>query len=200
MQLRAFGIDNEGKAWRELIIIYTEDNAFTVASKAICSNRDLTFAELKEILQSRLCGLDYKRALELKLRNLRFKNGTKIAPFFHHLRSTVQELYGLENEDSIDSIVISHIMSTLDETIHKETKVLQLVGNVKLESILELISEKLEGNILGLNITAFCGAGPAHHSSEDRGDRLVGLENMMANVNDKLETMQAAKTGPPMGR
>ena len=62
--------------------------------------------------------------------------------------------------------------TTLDETIRKETKVLQLSGNIKLESILELISEKLEGNILGLNIAAFRGATQACQSSDNSGDRL----------------------------
>ena len=158
--------------WCDLLLIYIEDNAFNVASKAICSNRELILAELKLIMLTRFCGLAYKSS-RVEVAILRYKPGTKIAPFVYNLRSTVQELCGLENGDSVDSIAISHVMSTLDETICKETKVSQLAGIVKLESILELISEKLEGNILGLNITAFHGAGPAHHSSEEETASLL---------------------------
>ena len=93
-----------------MLLIYTEDNAFTVAPKAIASNNQLTFAGLKDVLKYRFCGPDYKRALELRLRNLKFKKGTKIAPFIHDLRSTIQELYGLANEDSINSIAINHVI------------------------------------------------------------------------------------------
>ena len=116
-QLRAFGIADEDDSWRDLLLIYTEDNAFTVASKAISSNGNITFAELKQLLQTRFYGPDYKRALELKLRNLRFTKGAKIAPFVHDLRSTIQELYVLDNEDSVDSIAINHVMSTLEITL-----------------------------------------------------------------------------------
>eukprot|EP00795_Rhopilema_esculentum_P015821 gene15821-7131_t len=91
-------------------------------------------------------------------------------------------------------------MSMLDETIRKETKVLQLSGNIKLESILELISEKLEGNILGLNIPAFRGAAQACQSNDNGGDRLTRLETMMANVMNKLDNLQKTKADPPRER
>ena len=183
-----------------MLLIYTEDNAFTVASKAIDTDNQLTFAGLKDILQSRFCGPDYKRALELRLRNLKFKRGTKIAPFVHDLCSTIQELYGLNNEDSIDSIASNHLMSTLDDTIRKETKVLQLAGNVRLESILELISEKLEGNSLGLNISACRETAGSFQSHRNNEDRLSRLETMMSNVIDKLDSLQTSQVGSASGR
>ena len=96
----------------------------------------------------------------------------------------------------MDSIAINHVTSTLDETIRKETKILQLSGNIKSESILELISEKLEGNILGLNIAAFRGAAQACQSYDNSGDRLTRLETMMANVIDKLDNLQTTKADP----
>ena len=100
MIFEIFGIADEDDSWRDLLLIYTEDSALTVGIKAISSNGDITFAELKQLLQTRFCGPDYKRAFELKLRNLRFEKGSKIAPFVHDLRSTTQVLYGLENEDN----------------------------------------------------------------------------------------------------
>ena len=171
-----------------------------MASKAISSNGNITFAELKQLLQTRFCGPDYKRALELKFRNLRFTKDSKIAPFVHDLRNMIQELYGLAIEDSVDSIAINHVMSTLDETIRKETNFLQLSGNIKLESILELISEKLEGYILGLNIAAFRGAAQSCQSNDNSGNRLTRSETMMANVLDKLDNLQTTKADPKRGR
>ncbi len=43
-QLRAF-VKQENNSWRDLLLIYTEDDVFSVASKAIADNNDITYEE-----------------------------------------------------------------------------------------------------------------------------------------------------------
>ena len=199
-QLKAFSIEDDDNSWRDLLLIYTEDNAFTVASKAIVDDNGINFEGLKTLLQQRFCGPDYKRALELKLRNLKFKKGIKIAPFVNELRNAIQELYGLTSEDAIDSIAINHVLAQLEDSLRKETKILQLAGNTKLENILELLQEKFEGNSFALNESSlpfFQGATmsprPVQNSPVD-ADRLSRLETMMASVMNKLDQFQSTQS------
>ena len=199
-QLKAFGIDDDDNSWKDLLLIYMEDNAFSLAAKAISGNQGMTYKDLKELLESKFGGPDYKRALELKLCSLKFRKGTKIAPFVGDLKNTIQELYGIEQEEAIESIAVNHVLSSLDDDMRKEIKVLQLSGNSKLENILELVAEKFEGNTLGLNIAAFRGVAQACQSDGNSGDRLTRLETMMANVIDKLDILQTTKADPPSGR
>ncbi len=129
--------------------------------------------------------------------------GTKIAKFVNDLRNTVQELYGIANEDAINSIAINHVLANLEDSLRKKTKVLQLAGNIKLENILELLQEKLEGNVWAVSSTsaplfecAAVSACPAPNRSAEDSSRLSRLETMMTNVLDKLDRLHNA---PPMG-
>eukprot|EP00112_Aurelia_sp_Birch-Aquarium-sp1_P025729 Seg873.4 transcript_id=Seg873.4/GoldUCD/mRNA.D3Y31 product="Gag-Pol polyprotein" protein_id=Seg873.4/GoldUCD/D3Y31 len=172
---------------------------FTLQQKAISGiPRNETYKDLKELLELKFCGPDYKRALELKLRNLKFKKGTKIAPFVGDLKNTIQELYGIEQEEAIESIAVNHVLSSLDDEMRKETKVLQWSGNAKLENILELVAEKWEGNSLGLNIAAFVGT--ITRNSNVENERLSKLESMMTNVMEKLDKLKLAQGGDRQGR
>eukprot|EP00112_Aurelia_sp_Birch-Aquarium-sp1_P016467 Seg3737.1 transcript_id=Seg3737.1/GoldUCD/mRNA.D3Y31 product="hypothetical protein" protein_id=Seg3737.1/GoldUCD/D3Y31 len=141
-QLKAFGIKDDDNSWRNFLLNYMDDNAFTLAAKAISGYQEMTYKELKELLELKFCGPDYKRALEIKLCNLKFWKGTKIAPFVGDLKNTIQELYGIEQEEAMESIAFNHVLSSLDDEMRKETKVLQLSGNAKLEDILELVAKK----------------------------------------------------------
>ena len=70
---------------------------------------------------------------------------------------------------------------------------MQLAGSVRLESILELISEKLEGNVLGLNIAAIHETAGSFQGNGNNEDRLSRLETMMSNVIDRLDSLQTPK-------
>lgn len=195
-QLKAFDIEDDNNSWRDLLLIYMEDNTFSIAAKANSGNQAMTYKELKALLESKFCGTDYKRALELKLRNLKFRKGTKIAPFVGDLKNTIQELYGIEQEEAVESIAVNHILSSLDDEMRKETKVLQLSGNAKLENILELVAEKWEGNALGLNVAAFMGSkGTTAITRSVENERLTKLESMMTNVMEKLDKLNLAQGG-----
>ena len=69
---------------------------------------------MTERLGSKVCGPNYKHALELRLHNLKFRKGTKIANFVGDLKNAIQELYGTEQEEAIESIAAHYISSSLD--------------------------------------------------------------------------------------
>ena len=101
-QLKALGIKDEQNKWRDLLLCCTDGSAFAYASQAIVASADISYVNLKKSMKERFCGDDYKRNLQAKLRNLRFRKGTKIIPFVHELRMTVRELYSITTEEAID--------------------------------------------------------------------------------------------------
>ena len=192
-QLTALAIKDENKAWRNLLLCYTDENAFTVASNTITNKAECTYKELKEALIKKFCGADYKRSLETKLRGLKFRKGLKIATFVNDLKTTIQELYDLKDEQAINSIAISHVMSNIDESLKSEIKLLQLAGNTRVESLLELIETKLEGNAFGISKTTLYGRRDDYGAasvSTGNDERLSRLENMMASLMRKMDGIQ----------
>ena len=196
-QLTALAIKDENKAWRNLLLCYTDKNAFTVASNTITNKAECTYKELKEALVKKFCGADYKRSLETKLRGLKFRKGLKIATFVNDLKTTIQELYDLKDEDAINSIAISHVMSNIDESLKSEIKLLQLAGNTRVENLLELIETKLEGNAFGISKTTLYGKREnygATSMSTGNDERLSRLENMMASLMSKIDGIEKQPT------
>ena len=57
----------------------------------------------------------------------------------------------LMDETSTDAIAINHVIAQLDEQVRQDVKMLQLKGNKSLESLLELVNDKLSGNPLFSN-------------------------------------------------
>ena len=86
-----------------------EDSAFTLASQRINVENDITCDNLNAALAEAFSGKDYKRTLEIKLRNLKFTKGTSINLFCNSLCTVIRELYNLTNldETSIDAIAIN---------------------------------------------------------------------------------------------
>ena len=150
-QLKALGIKDEQNKWRDLLLCCTDGSAFAYASQAIVASADISYVNLKKSMKERFCGDDYKRNLQAKLQNLRFRKGTKIIPFVHELRMTVRELYSITGEEAIEGIATSHVMATLDDHVKKHVQVLQLAGNTGLENLLELVDSLLSGNPLSLS-------------------------------------------------
>ena len=150
-QLKALGIKDEQNKWRDLLLCCTDGSTFAYASQAIVTSTDISYVNLKKNMKERFCGDDHKCNRQAKLRNLRFRKGTKIIPFVHELRVTVRELYSITAEEAIEGIATSHVMATLDDHIKKHIQVLQLAGNTRLESLLELVDSLLSGNPLSLS-------------------------------------------------
>ena len=117
--------------------------AFSTATTAIVANNDL-----KQALQERYSGDEYKRALELKLRQLKFKPGTRINSFVDEWKSVIRELYNIIDTTAVDLIAQKNVLAQLDPSIQEQAKILQLTGTCKLESILELVNTKAAGNML----------------------------------------------------
>ena len=190
-QLTVLAIEDENKVWRNLLLCYTDENAFTVASNMITNEAECTYKELKEALINKFCGADYKRSLETKLRGLKFRKGLKIATFVNDLKTTIQKLYDLKDEHAINSIAISHVMSNIDETLKSEIKLLQLAGNTRVENLVKFIETKLEGN--AFSKTTLCGKRDDYGAasvSTGNDERLSRLENMMASLMRKMDGIQ----------
>ena len=92
--------------------------------------------QLKEDTE-KYSGEEYKRHVESKLRNLKFRAGTKIREFLRELRSTIRDYYGLTTVEQIDQIGMNHILSTLEDSIREDAKILLLSGNVKTQNFLK---------------------------------------------------------------
>ena len=100
-QLKAFDIDDDNNSWRDVLLVYMEDSASSLAAKAIFGNQEMTYKDLKALLESKFCRPDYKRALELKLSILKLRKGTKIAALLRKswINSlAVPNLYEVETE------------------------------------------------------------------------------------------------------
>ena len=102
----------------------------------------------KTCRKGRTKGQNYKRTLESKFRSLLFRKGMKINQFCSELYTVIRELYDIYDENAIQSIAISHVVSNLDDALKGAIKLLQLSGNVKLENILEIAESKMQNNYL----------------------------------------------------
>ena len=81
-------------------------------------------------------------------------------------------MYGLQGNanDAIDAIAINHVVSGLSEEIRSQAKILQLTGNKGLESLLELVEDKLSGNMLFVN---YCTVRYKNNGSKMESDRIT---------------------------
>ena len=72
----------------------------------------------------------------------------KINQFCSELYTVIREFYDIHDENAIQSIAISHVISNLYDAKKGDVKLLQLSGNIKLENILELAESKMQNNYL----------------------------------------------------
>ena len=70
------------------------------------------------------------------------------------MKTVIKELYDIVDTNAIDLIAQNHVLAQLDTSIQEQAKILQLSGNCKLESILELVNSPAAGNILHSTGTA----------------------------------------------
>ena len=76
------------------------------------------------------------------MRSLKFRAGVKVSQFVTELRSTIAELYGIQDDKAMDLIAINHATTMFDEEVRDQVRVLQLSGTATLENILELAEAK----------------------------------------------------------
>ena len=88
-QSDAFGVESNKK--RQILLCCLEDNAFTLASQRINAENDIMYDNLKAALAETFSGEDYKKTLEIKLRNLKFTKGTNINLFCNSLCTLIRE-------------------------------------------------------------------------------------------------------------
>ena len=118
---------------------------------------------------------------------MKFRAGTKIPEFLHELKSTIRDYYGLTNVEQIDQIGMNHILSTLEDSVREDAKILQLSGNVKIENLLELIMTKLSKGFSPVQpIVA------AAHSVHNN-DRLSKLEKFVEKLTNQVSQLASNK-------
>ena len=74
------------------------------------------------------CGVDNKRALKSKYRTRSFMKNTNISNYCNEIRMIIKELFGIDDIDVIDTIVINHYIGSMDHTIRDHVEMLQLAG------------------------------------------------------------------------
>ena len=186
---------------RETLLCCLQRSAFATATAEITENNEITYDELKDALKTRYSGDDYKRPSEQRLRNLKFKPGMKINLFVHDLKTVIKELYDIVDTNAVDLIAQNHVLAQLDTSIQEQAKILQLSGNCKLESILELVNSRAAGNILHSTGTApsFASASGVSRQNFVRNNdtrdvnRLDTLENKFDLLTRKLDTLLSEK-------
>ena len=114
-----------------------------ILSFEIANDNEFTYQDAKDLLETTYTGTNYKIARESKFRSLHLRSGMKIKQFCSELYAVIRELYDINDENAIQSIAISHVVSNLDDAVKGDVKLLQLSGNVKLENILELAESKM---------------------------------------------------------
>ena len=145
-QLVANGIEDDRKC--DVFLCCCDEATFMILSSETANDNEFTYQNAKDLLERTYTGTNYKRTLESKFRSLRFRKGMKINQFFSELFTVIRGLYDIHDENAIQSIAISHVVSNLDDAVKGDVKLLQLSGNVKLENILELAESKMQNNYL----------------------------------------------------
>ena len=111
----------------------------------------------------------------------------------HTLTNTIKELYGLQGNanDAIDAIAINHVVSGLSEEIRSQAKILQLTGNKSLNCLLELVEDKLSGNMLFVNSST---VRDKNNAPKVESDRITRLEQMFETLLKKIDNIDETKS------
>ena len=113
--------------------------------------------------------------------------------FAHTLRNAIKELYGFQGNanDATDAVAINHVVSGLSEEIRSQAKILQLTGNKSLECLLELVEDKLSGNMLFVNSST---VRDKNNASKVESDRITKLEQMFETLLKKVDNIDKSKS------
>ena len=145
VQLKVTAADED--RYKNILLCCCEDAAFRSLSNLLAAEEDTMYDEMKETLSEKFCGDEYKRTLQTKLRNMKFQPPMKVTTFINDLCRIIKELYSLNDNDAVKMIATNHVLSTLDNSIREEVKILLLTGNLQLENLLEFIDYKMQRNL-----------------------------------------------------
>ena len=176
-QLQVLDVDEDNQ--KQTLLCVFEGKAFTVLSQFMAQNANATYAQVKDELQRRFSGDDYRRSLEVKLRTMKFTKTSDIAKFSSSLLNVVKELYSITDERTAEQIAMNHVMSDLDPSIKDSVQILQLSGNANLDTLLELVKTKLVGESSSLQSFA---------AAPDRS-RIDSLENMIKQMSTQISQL-----------
>ena len=147
--------DSEEDKFRDILLVSCEGAAFSTLINLLQRNAQADFQAMKDALREAYSGADYKRTLEVKLRNLKFTRGMKVPTFITELCQVIKELYNIQDQDAIKSIAINHVLANLDNAMRDEVKILQLSGTLRLENLLEFIDTKMSINHYSNHFSTF---------------------------------------------
>lgn len=78
---------------------------------------------------------------------MRLTKGSNILSFTMELCQIMKEIYSLTDQLAIKSIAASHMLSTIDRFMREDVRILQISGNMRLET-LEFVDSKHHKNTL----------------------------------------------------
>ena len=197
----------EEEKHRDILLVCCEGAAFSTLINLLQQNAQANFEAMKNALRETYSGADYKRTLEVKLRNLKFNKGMKIPTFITELCQVIKELYNLQDQEAIKSIAMNHVLANLDSVMRDEVKLLQISGNMRLETLLEFIDSKFHNNTLQIQTFAhhaslpFTYQNPSNHASPivqktNQNDDIQEMKTMMKKLID-LQVNQHSAVRPP---
>ena len=180
-----------GDLRQQTLLCQCEGKAFNTLSKYLEDRPRAVYNDARNFLRNTFCGDEYKRALESKLRSTKFTSTSEIPNFAPKLRQIIQELYRIDDTDTIELIAVNHVVSDLQPELREHVKILQLTGHARLENVLELIKSKMVCEMSQLSTNA-----PAFNSSLSRSstepDRLTRLENIVEKLSNQVALLTAS--------
>ena len=103
-------LDVNQNKWRDILLCCTESTAFTFIVTKIAEDETITYNTLKIEMKKRFFGDDYRRTRQHKFRELIFRKGSSINTFIDELTKTIRELFDIKDPETINSIVINHVV------------------------------------------------------------------------------------------
>ena len=104
----------------------------------------------------------------------------------------IKELYNIEDDKTVELIAWNHIVIDLEPSFRKKVKILQLRGNTRLKSLLELIKSKISTELC--NMALKTSVPVAATSTRTDFYRLLKLDNMVDKLTDQVSCLVTAKS------
>ena len=137
VHLDALNVNDDQR--RNVLMCLLSSAAFGVASEHIAQNADATYDEVVEALREIYAGEQYRRTLETKFRNLVFTPGTHLQDFAHRIKTTIRELYNVQEDNAVQAIAVNQVLMNVSDEIRDRVRMLQIAGTQNLIPILEII-------------------------------------------------------------
>ena len=95
-------------------------------SDAIVLNQNVTYAELKTLLNEIPFGTEDKRKLKSKLRSFACRKGINRNVFMHDLETCIKEIYGITDFQTVNAAAKNYVVNNLDEYLRRVAKLFRL--------------------------------------------------------------------------